>query len=223
MTQKDIYLTLEGDAWFKRNEAKLSLKQMGPSTDPALRELADILPSLGNNFRILEIGCGDGGRLAWMSNNWGARCVGLDPSTSAINSAREKGVDAVRGTADSLPFESCSFDVVMFGWCLCLCDREDLFRIGFEADRVLRSPGWLVILDFFSPSPTARDNHHKSGLVTYKMDYRRLFTWHPQYVCVRHKVQGHDDQSHYTDRVDDWTAISVLRKHSQVVRVEPRS
>ncbi len=212
MKQKEIFLATEGDAWLARNRVSLSTRQAHPDDDPVLRELSDFLPAdAGGGVRILEIGCGDGGRLVWLSRKWGADCVGLDPSADAIVAAHKNGVDAVRGTANSLPFEDRSFDVVIFGFCLYLCDREDLFRIAAEADRVLRSPGWVVIHDFFSPSPRARPYRHRSGVWSYKMDYRGLFAWQPDYVCLTHKVRHHDDMA-YTDSVDDWVAVSVLRK-----------
>ena len=210
MKQKEIFLSSEGDAWFARNKANLAIKQARLDDDPVLQEMSNFLPA-EKGVRILEIGCGDGGRLVWLSRKWGADCVGLDPSTEAIVAARAKGVDAVRGTADALQFEDRSFDIVIFGFCLYLCDREDLFRIAAEADRVLRSPGWLVIHDFFSPSPSARPYRHRPGVWSYKMDYRCLFAWHPDYVCLTHKVRHHDDTG-YTDSADDWVAVSVLRK-----------
>jgi ubiquinone/menaquinone biosynthesis C-methylase UbiE len=216
MKQKEVFLATEGDAWLARNRASLTTKQENPNHDPVLRELTDFLPAgAGSGLRILEIGCGDGSRLAWISRKAGADCVGIDPSTEAILATRAKGVEAVRGTADSLQFEDRSFDIVIFGFCLYLCDREDLFRIAAEVDRVLRSPGWLVIHDFFSPSPIARPYHHHSGVWSYKMDYRCLFAWHPDYVCVTHKVRHHDDATAYTDSTDDWVAVSVLRKRRQ--------
>ena len=85
----------------------------------------------------------------------------------------------MQGTADRLPYRDGLFDVVVFGFCLYLCDREDLFRIASEADRVLNDQGWLIIHDFYSPVPTRRDYHHKTGIYSYKMDYKTLFEWHP--------------------------------------------
>ncbi len=100
----------------------------------------------------------------------------------------------------------------MFGFCLYLCDREDLFRIACEADRVLKNPGWLLIQDFYSPAPVKREYHHRSGLFTHKMDYRTLFTWNPSYVNLVHKVRHHSEGS-YTDDPKEWVATSVLRKN----------
>ena len=103
---------------------------------------------------------------------------------------------------------------MIFGFCLYLCDREDLFRIVSEADRVLRSPGWLMIRDFYSPIPTARNYRHCLGVQSYKMDYRTMFSWHPDYECLTHKVRRHGETS-YTDTPDEWVAVSVLRKFQQ--------
>ena len=161
--------------------------------------------------KVLEIGCGDGTRLAWLKANLNADCYGIEPSAQAVAAACAKGINVQQGTADVLPFESQSFDIVVFGFCLYLCDREDLFRIASEADRVLRSPGWLMIMDFYSTVPRARDYHHRPGLQSLKMDYRGLFTWHPDYECMTHKVRHHSEAS-YTDVQDEWVAVSVLRK-----------
>ena len=117
-----------------------------------------------------------------------------------------------QGTADILPFDDQRFDIVIFGFCLYLCDREDLFRIASEADRVLRMPGWLFIRDFFSSMPRAKTYHHRPGVLSYKMDYRTLFNWHPDYECMTHKLRHHS-KGGFTDEQDEWVAVSVLRKH----------
>ena len=103
---------------------------------------------------------------------------------------------------------------MIFGFCLYLCDREDLFRIASEADRVLRPPGWLMIMDFYSPEPRARTYQHRLDVQSYKMDYGSLFTWHPDYEIMTHKVRHHGD-ANYTDAPDEWVASSVLRKYQR--------
>ena len=216
MRQKDIFLQSEGDAWFMRNRQSVSDRKL-PGGDCLLQEMIAFLPSIAaRRLRVLEIGCGDGTRMEWVSNNLNADCFGIDPSVQAVSAARAKGVNAQQGTADALPFDSQSFDVVIFGFCLYLCDREDLFRIASEADRVLRSPGWLMIEDFFSPMPRARAYRHHPDVQTYKMDFRTLFTWHPDYVCMSHKIRHHGGaipgEGNFTDDPEEWVASSVLRK-----------
>jgi len=214
MKQKEIFLQSEGDAWFTRNQQGLASRKL-PNDDALLREIIDFLPvNTEGGVKVLEVGCGDGTRLAWLKNNLNADCYGVEPSAQAVAAACAKGINVQQGTADILPFDSQSFDIVIFGFCLYLCDREDLFCIASEADRVLRTPGWLMIMDFYSPVPRARTYQHRPSVQSYKMDYCSLFTWHPDYECVTHKVRHHGE-ANYTDAPDEWVAISVLRKHQR--------
>lgn len=210
MKQKDIFLNVEGDAWYRRNTSALGIRRL-PESDPVLVEILN-LPSGAEPAKILEIGCGDGTRLNWLRENRGDICHGLDPSAQAVAAARDRGLEVQQGTAESLPFGDKTFDMVIFGFCLYLCDRDDLFRIASEADRVLKSPGWLLILDFYSPTPLKREYHHRAGLFSYKMDYRTLFTWNPAYVNFSHHVLHHSENT-VTDNRSEWMATSVLRKN----------
>ena len=209
MKQKYIFLEGEGDAWFERNMRILGSRKL-PESDPLLMDIIK-LPSVDGETRVLEIGCGDGTRLNWLRENLGYRCHGIDPSATAVEVARRRGIDAIVGTADQLPYGDITFDIVIFGFCLYLCDREDLFRIACEADRVLREQGWLLILDFYSPTPLRREYDHHSGVLSYKMDYRTLFTWNPAYTSFSHTV-CHLSEHDYTDDRTEWIATSVLRK-----------
>jgi ubiquinone/menaquinone biosynthesis C-methylase UbiE len=211
MKQKEIFLQSEGDEWFARNRKSVAARKL-PDDDALLREILELPPASDGPLKVLEVGCGDGTRLAWLKANRNADCYGIEPSRQAVDAACAKGVNAMQGSADELPFENQSFDIVIFGFCLYLCDREDLFRIASEADRVLRSPGWLMIMDFYSPTPRARTYHHRPGMQSYKMDYRSLFAWHPDYECMTHKVRHHGVAG-YTDDPEEWVAVSVLRKH----------
>lgn len=212
MKQKEVFLQSEGDKWFARNQASIAARKL-PDEDALLREFLE-LPAPEGRLRVLEVGCGDGTRLAWLKANRDADCYGIEPSGQAVAAGRAKGVDVTQGLADELPFQGQSFDVVIFGFCLYLCDREDLFRIASEADRVLRKPGWLMIIDFYSPIPRAKNYHHRPSMKSYKMDYRSLFEGHPDYTCMTHKVRHHGAAT-YTDDSEEWIAISVLRKSQE--------
>ena len=210
MKQKNIFLESEGNAWFERN-AKLIASRKLPESDSLLAEILN-LPTLEKGTKILEIGCGEGGRLSWLRENCGFDCYGVEPSAQAVEVAKGRGIAAQQGTADHLPFDDNTFDVLTFGFCLYLCDREDLFRIACEADRVLKNPGWLLILDFYSPAPVIREYRHRPGIFSYKMDYRTLFMWNPSYENFIHKVRHHSEGG-YTDDPKEWAATSVLRKN----------
>lgn len=209
--QKDIFFSEEGDAWFERNHQAMQSREFG-FEEPVINAVAKILRITSNKLpKVLEIGCGEGKRLSWLARNFNLECYGVDPSLKAVAAARQQGVIAHQGTADVLPYDSGVFDVAIFGFCLYLCDREDLFRIAYEADRVLKSDAWIVIQDFFSEKSVRREYHHKPGLYSYKMDYRSLFDWHPSYTCYSHEVVHHSVH-HFSDDSQEWVAISVLRK-----------
>jgi ubiquinone/menaquinone biosynthesis C-methylase UbiE len=213
MHQKDIFLQSEADAWFNRNHAAIAAKDFS-SNDPvssAVVEIATQIAQSDGRLRILEVGCGDGGRLVWLSKHLATEVHGVEPSFMAVEHACARGVKAVRGTAEALPYDDAYFDIVIFGFCLYLCDRQDLFRIAQEADRVLKPDAWIVIHDFFAPTPVRREYHHTSGVYSYKMDYRRLFDWHPAYTCFSQKVWANTIYG-FTDDANEWVATSVLRK-----------
>jgi ubiquinone/menaquinone biosynthesis C-methylase UbiE len=211
MKQRDVFLQSEGDAWFARNPVTASAPELAQS-DLLLGAILE-LPSEASRqgTKVLEIGCGSGARLGWLKDNRGFDCYGVDPSARAVAAAKLRGIQACQGTADRLQFDDHSFDIVMFGFCLYLCDRDDLFRIGAEADRVLKNPGWLLILDFYSPDPVKREYHHRSGLFSHKMDYQTLFTWHPAYTSYSQRLRHHSGRE-YSDDPSQWVATSVLRK-----------
>jgi ubiquinone/menaquinone biosynthesis C-methylase UbiE len=212
MKQKDAFLAGEGDAWLARNVAGLAGVKL-PEGDPLLVEILGLQEHLrpARDIKVLEIGCGPGARLAWLKDTLGFQCYGIEPSAKAVEVARNRGVAVQVGTAESLPYDNDSFHVVVFGFCLYLCDRDDLFRIAAEADRVLKSPGWLLIRDFYSPAPCAREYHHRPGIRSYKMDYSTLFSWNPSYTVFAHRVVHHQSGV-YTDDSQEWVATSVLRK-----------
>lgn len=215
MKQKEVFLDGEGDAWFERNHDAIQRREF--DQDAVVRAIARCFStsclSDPRQTKLLEIGCSDGKRLKYLSRNMGLTCYGIEPSAMAVALAQKDGLAVIQGTADSLPYENQTFDLVVFGFCLYLCDREDLFCIAQEADRVLKSTGWLVIQDFYSNTPTSNEYHHRSGLFAYKLDYRRLFDWHPDYTCMSHEVIAHG-LDEFTDNRNEWVATSVLRKKS---------
>ena len=161
--QKVIFSNGEGDAWFERN--RNTVNNIDFDNDLVVKTLQEISDSniLPGNSKVLEIGCGNGSRLAYIKNKYQADVYGLDPSKNAVIEALGLGVNAIQGTADELPFSADFFDVLIFGFCLYLCDREDLFRITCEADRVLNHNGFIIILDFYSQQHSNRKYHHKEG------------------------------------------------------------
>lgn len=172
-SQKDLFLASEGDQYYCRNRTKLSVSVREQVASDQI--LADLKRANLQVQNILEIGCSNGWRLEALRNLYNARCVGIDPSSTAIyeGTALFPDLSLRVGTADKLPFEDDKFDLVIFGFCLYLCDRKDLFAIPYEADRVLVENGHIVILDFYPPFPYRNKYIHHSALYTYNRTYAR--------------------------------------------------
>lgn len=145
--QKDIFKASEGDEYFRRNISMLDGKDDVLDVPEVLKYIK-IIPT-----RVLEVGCSNGHRLSRIEKSFHAECHGIDPSPSAIESGIKKypHIHLKVGTADTLAFDDNFFDMVVFGFCLYLCDRHDLFKIAFEANRCLIDNGILVIKDFTLP------------------------------------------------------------------------
>lgn len=205
--QKDAFIDSEGNAFYDRNKASLDKRDW--SLDPVCRKISEL--RLDENCQILEIGCGDGSRLDHIAQGQSYVVHGVEPSANAVAKANERGITAVQATADQLPFGDSKFDVVIFGFCLYLCDDGDLFRIASEADRVLKSSAWVLILDFEARAPTYRPYHHVAGLSARKMDYKSMFLWHPAYTLASHEKFHHGTQQ-WTDDPDEWVSLACVRK-----------
>lgn len=211
--QKDIFLDSEGDIYFERNNSTIQNQEMGPN-DPIIFALSKLIAKKNenNSLKLLEVGCGEAKRLQWISQNYNIQCFGVDPSQKAVETANSNNVSAIKGTADYLKYENEKFDFIVFGFCLYLCDREDLFQIAKETDRVLKKSGYIIIRDFFSTTPFSTIYKHNNKLLTYKMDYRKLFDWHPHYECIFHTVDTASKPVPIDDK-SEWRSTSIIRKN----------
>jgi ubiquinone/menaquinone biosynthesis C-methylase UbiE len=93
--------------------------------------------------RTLDVGCGEG-RFMRMVADRGAEPVGIDPIDEMLCTARARGSDrVVRSMAESLPFASASFDLIVSY--ITLVDIEGYREAIAEMARVLRPGGALVV------------------------------------------------------------------------------
>jgi len=95
-------------------------------------------------MRVLDLGCGVGHLLAWLSRHAPAIYHGFDLSLNSVRAARmAAGVEVSVGDAGRLPFRDASYDrVVCNGSAHHLPDVPATFR---EIRRVLRAGGRLVL------------------------------------------------------------------------------
>lgn len=209
--QKKQFLKSEGDAWFARNQQVLQSRDA--HEDDVLRTILE----LGMQPKsLLEVGCANGWRLRALQKHFPAlSCAGIDPSEQAIADAKLQtpAHDVQVGTADVLPFADSAFDTLIYGFCLYLCDRADLFKIAAEGDRVLADGGQLILYDFCTETAYKNPYAHLEGTYAYKMDYARLFDWHPAYARVHHRFVHHDGAGEIP--MDARIGITVLQKNTR--------
>jgi ubiquinone/menaquinone biosynthesis C-methylase UbiE len=180
MSQNKIFFLSEGDAWYERNAEYLQTTEQA-STLRDVSYICDVLhPFKSQVNQILEIGCSNGIKLETICHHLDSVGFGIDSSSCAVNSgnARKKISDIKLrvGDGSKLPFESLSFDLVYFAFCLYLFDRETLMQSIAEADRVLKPGGFLVITDFDPGHNYKRAYDHCEGVFSYKQDYANFYT-----------------------------------------------
>jgi SAM-dependent methyltransferase len=212
-SQRQIFLDGEGDAWYGRNyQSSPEQREQWQSHDP-LAKLLEALPlPRGSKVSVLEVGCGQGLRLLRMQHEFGWQVAGVDPSSIAVEAVLSTGLQAHVATADALPLPNASLDLLIYGFCLYLCDRSDLFKIAAEAHRVLKPESWLAILDFWSPHQKVNPYHHRREVFSYKDDLSAMFSWHPSYVITDHCLRHHSTRA-YTDDPEEWIAATILRRN----------
>jgi len=219
--QKKIFSDSEGNQWFNQNinsnNANIYINDKNDKTIEILKFI-ELIPK-----KVLEIGCSSGKKLNLIKKAFSADCWGIDPSSKAIEAGKKEYSEIVLnvGTADDLPYDDNSFDTIIFGGCLCLCDRNDLFKIAYEADRCLKNEGTLIVKDFFPTFPFKNNYSHVEGVYIYKLDYSKMFLWNPSYAEVANFVFSHSGFEH-RDVPNEKVAIIVLRKNEQYAYpVEP--
>jgi ubiquinone/menaquinone biosynthesis C-methylase UbiE len=125
------------ERWFTRHETAY------------LSELAALRGLIPDPGFALEVGVGTGRFAAPLGV-----AVGIDPSLRMLGRARDRGIAAVCGIAEALPFRDAVFDHVLIVCTICFVDDpRAMFR---EAGRVLKPDGAVVLGDIDRTSPLGR-------------------------------------------------------------------
>lgn len=208
--QERVFLESEGDRWYQRNKVALAQTDSDAALETIKRVLAYRKPQIGS---ILEVGCGNGQKLASLGEFFGAECFGVDPSAMAINEGHTQfpRLNLQVGTASNLPFDDSKFGLVYFGFCLYLVDRGDVLRAVAEADRVLRPGGFLIIQDFDPSKRHKREYHHHPGLFSYKTCHSDFFTNSGHYYLVAKDSFSHTENNFVEDS-NERVSISIMYK-----------
>ena len=139
--------TSEYEAWFENNRFVF---------ESELRAIEEELPKNGEG---LEVGVGSGRFAAPL----GIR-LGVDPSSKMRELARSRGIAAIDGVAEKLPFDDCRFHFVLMVTTICFLD--DIKSAFKETFRVLKQGGHLIIgfIDKDSPVGILYEQHKNKSL-----------------------------------------------------------
>jgi ubiquinone/menaquinone biosynthesis C-methylase UbiE len=212
--QKNAFLSYEADAWFERNMAYLDKYSVADDNVVSLLKKYRLQPQ-----HVLEIGCSAGYRLDGISKQFkGTLVSGIEPSTKAIEAGRKKfpAVTFVQGTADNLQeFMTGSMDVVIVGFVFYVIDRNIIFKVIAEIDRVLTNGGILVIVDFFAESALKNAYLHIKDFSAYsfKQNYEEIFTASMMYYLLDKCTLNHNNRQ--PDATEDYFnkySITMLKK-----------
>lgn len=196
----------EANAWHERNNAKVMANL---DADRVIGALAvyDIKPKT-----VFEVGCGTGARLARMKETMGCEAWGCDVSTQAIASGIASYNIKIgwREAKNLRTIPTGGFDMVIYGFCLYATDPEELFLVAREGDRILKDGGHMVVYDFLPDYPHARNYAHLPAIKTHKMDYSKLWLWHPAYSLTGIVTSPHE----FGEEIDgnNRVAVAILKK-----------
>lgn len=103
--------------------------------------------------RLLDLGCGQGATVGYLSKEHDLKVVGLDPSERLLQVARKNNPEREfhLGRGEAIPFENASFEGVLSECTLSLMD--DLKTTLQEVHRVLKKQGHFFITDVYARRP----------------------------------------------------------------------
>lgn len=174
MSQDKIFKQTEGDNWFKRNRYALNKKGLKSDVVLKLIKLFEIQPR-----KVLELGCANGYRLDYIKKRYCSMCFGVDCSKEAIECGRNryKNIRLYCGGVEDLNFKKAFFDLVIINFVFHWIDRKLIKAAVYEADRVLKDKGKIIVGDFYPLYPVKKPYHHikDKKVYTYKDDYSKMF------------------------------------------------
>lgn len=212
--QTNAFISYEADAWFERNKDYLNNYKVEKD------EVVNLIKQYRlNPGSLLEIGCSAGYRLNGIKNLLNTCEVhGVEPSDKAIAFGKEKfpSVNFTKSTADDLSaYADSSMDVIIVGFVFYVIDRQMVFKVIAEIDRVLKNNGLLIIVDFFSETSLKNQYQHIKDFSAYsfKQNYYEIFTSSKLYYLLDKSTLNHDTKE--KDATEDYFnkySITLLKK-----------
>lgn len=215
MDQNEIFRRTEGNGWYARNKPHLGGQLAAAESEDVRFICATLAPFQDRVRNVLEIGCSSGMKLEAICERLAAHGEGLEPSQVAVDegNSRAKSAD-IRlraGSGEMLPFESQSFDLVYFAFCLYLFDRKSLLQSLAEAERVLKPGGFLAVTDFDPGTRQKRAYSHFEGVYSFKQDYAAIYAQSGLYYLMGKHAFSHR-RNHFDEEPGERVSTSILYK-----------
>jgi SAM-dependent methyltransferase len=199
MTQDSLFVSGEGDNWYRRNQAVLGKND---KIDWPLF-IFDLIDDKSEIYSVIELGCCNGFRLDRLKREHlpAARCVGVDASSEAVTrgAALFPELELYQGVLSAPPVEG-RFDLVIVNYVLHWIDRLTLAQSIAAIDRFVRDGGLLLLGDFLPNFQHKRRYHHlpEDQVFTYKQNYSEIFTSLGLYKKLVSFTYDHDRSYSYT-------------------------
>jgi len=208
--QKKIFLKYEGDNWYLRNKKNLDYRNLNNKI--LVSKVSKLIKN--KKLNVLEVGCSNGNNLVNLKKIE-KKCsyFGLDPSRKAINALNKKKIKGKVGTADRLYFKNNSMDIIIYGFCLYLCDTSLYSNIFKEAYRVLKKKGHIVIFDFYSKKMRKFNYNHDLKIKTVKNDFKKIFLKNNLFIVKFEKILFYNKifKKNNSSKNTDKISLSILQ------------
>lgn len=157
----------------------------------------DLAGGTGDMSRLISPVVGKTGQVVLCDINQSMLAVGRD----RVLDAGFNNIASTLADAESLPFNSMSFDCVVIAFGLRnLTDKERGLR---EMFRVLRNGGRLIVLEFSTPKTTALANAYGLFQKLWPMAGRMIVGDSTPYQYLIESIKGHPDQSAIALMIED--------------------
>jgi len=209
-TQDEIFKEFEGDRWFDRNKDRIGTEESLSSDLPIkLIELYDLKPK-----KCIELGCSNGWRLNEIYKRIRCECIGIEPSKKAVEEGRKKfkNIQFFNSTADSVPLDDESVDLVIINFVFHWISRKTLLKTVYEIDRILKNNGYLIIGDLYPDYPTKVKYHHlpDENVFTFKQNYVEIFISTSCYKMIAFLSEHHENHELTTDANSNSRMMAAL-------------
>lgn len=105
--------------------------------------------NLQSGMRVLDLGCGTGATLGYITAKYGLHGFGVDVSAELIARARQTSpqLSWMRSRSETLPFANESMDVILSECTLSIFEMESVLS---ECVRTLKCGGYFVVSDLYA-------------------------------------------------------------------------